>query len=43
MASSDVMQWHTRVPSNTLDSGQFSTSSYAEGVFGNSRVGTSRN
>jgi hypothetical protein len=42
MASSDEMQWHTGVPSSTVDSGQFSTSSYAEGVFGDSRVGTSR-
>jgi hypothetical protein len=42
MASSDGMQWHTGVPSSTVDSGQFSTSSYVEGVFGDSRVGTSR-
>ena len=42
MASSDGMQWHTGVPNNTVDSGQFSMSSYAEGVFGDSRVGTSR-
>jgi hypothetical protein len=42
IASSDGMQWHTGVPSSTVDSGQFSTSSYAEGVFGDSRVGTSR-
>jgi hypothetical protein len=42
MASSDGMQWHTGVPNNTVDSGQFNTSSYAEGVFGDSRVGTSR-
>ena len=40
---SDGVQWHTGVPSSTVDSGQFSTSSYAEGVFGDSRVGTSRN
>jgi hypothetical protein len=36
------MQWHTGVPSSTVDSGQFSTSSYAEGVFGDSRVGITR-
>jgi hypothetical protein len=42
MASSDEMQWHTGVPSSTVDSGQFNTSSYAEGVLGDSRVGTSR-
>ena len=30
-------------PSITIDSGQLSTLSYAEGVFGDSRVGTSRN
>jgi hypothetical protein len=43
IAPSDGVQWHTGVPSSTVDSGQFSTSSYAEGVFGDSRVGTSRN
>jgi hypothetical protein len=42
LASSDGIQWHTRVPSNTVDSGQFSTSSYAEGVFGDSGASTSR-
>jgi hypothetical protein len=42
IAPSDGVQWHTGVPSNTVDSGQFSTSSYAESVFGDSRVGTSR-
>jgi hypothetical protein len=42
MAYSDGMQWHPRVPNNTGDSGQFSTSSYAEGVLGDSRVGTNR-
>jgi hypothetical protein len=42
MASSDGMQWHPGVPSSTGDSGQFSTSSYAEGVLGDSGVGTSR-
>jgi hypothetical protein len=41
-AFSDEMQWHTAVPSSTIDSGQFYTSSYVEGVFGDSRVGTSR-
>ena len=43
IAPSDGVQWHTGVPSSMIDSGQFSTSSYAEGVFGDSRVGTSRN
>jgi hypothetical protein len=42
IAPSDGMQWHTRVPNNMVDSGHFSMSSYAEGVFGDSRVGTSR-
>jgi hypothetical protein len=42
MASSDEMQWHTRVPNSMVDSGQFSTSSYVEGVLGDSRVGTRR-
>jgi hypothetical protein len=42
IAPSDGVQWHTGVPNNTVDSGQFSTSSYAESVFGDSRVGTSR-
>jgi hypothetical protein len=42
MASSDEMQWHTRVPSSMVHSGQFNTSSYVEGVVGDSRVGTSR-
>jgi hypothetical protein len=42
MASSDGMQWHIGVPSGTVDSGQFITSSHVEGVFGDSRVGTSR-
>ena len=42
IASSDGMQWHTGVPSNTIGNGQFNTLSYAEGVFGNSRVDTSR-
>jgi hypothetical protein len=36
------MQWQTGVPNNTVDSGQFNTLSYAEGVFGDSRVDTSR-
>jgi hypothetical protein len=35
---SDGVQWHTGVPSSTIDSGQFSTSSYADSVFGDSRV-----
>jgi hypothetical protein len=42
IASSGGVQWHTGVPSNIVDSGQFSTSSYVGGVFGDSRVGTSR-
>jgi hypothetical protein len=42
IAPSDGVQWHTGVPSSIVDSGQFSTSSYAESVFGDSRVGTSR-
>jgi hypothetical protein len=42
LASSDGIQWHTRVPNNTIESGQFSTSSYAEGVFGDSGASTSR-
>jgi hypothetical protein len=29
-------------PATQVDSGQFNTSSYAEGIFGDSRVGTSR-
>jgi hypothetical protein len=33
IASSDV-QWHVGVPSSTIDSGQFSTSSYAEIFWG---------
>jgi hypothetical protein len=39
---SDGVQWHTRGPNNSIDSGQFNTLSYAEGVFGDSRVDTSR-
>ena len=42
MASSDGMQWHTGVPNNIVDIGQFSMSSYTEVVFGDSRIGTSR-
>jgi hypothetical protein len=42
IASSDGVQWHTRVPRNTVDSGQFNTLSYAESVFGDSRVDISR-
>jgi hypothetical protein len=41
IASSDGMQWHTGVPSSMVDSGQFNTLSYAESVFGGSRVDTS--
>jgi hypothetical protein len=42
LASSDGMQWHTGVPGSTVDSGQFDTLSYVEGVSGGSRVDTSR-
>jgi hypothetical protein len=42
ITSSDGVQWHTGVPNNTVDSGQFNMSSYADGVFGDSRVDTSR-
>jgi hypothetical protein len=42
IASSDGMQWHTGGLSSTTDSGQFSTLSYAESIFGDSRVDTSR-
>jgi hypothetical protein len=41
ITSSDGMQWHIGVPSSTVDSGQFNMSSYADGVFGDSRVDTS--
>jgi hypothetical protein len=34
IASSDGVQWHTGVPSSTVDSGQFNTLSYAESVLG---------
>jgi hypothetical protein len=42
LASSDGIPWHTRVPNSTVDSGKFSTSSYAKGVFGDSRASTRR-
>jgi hypothetical protein len=42
IAPSDGVRWHTGVPSSIVDSGQFNTSSYAESVFWDSRVGTSR-
>jgi hypothetical protein len=42
ITSSDGVQWHTGGPNNTVDSGQFNTLSYAESVFGDSRVDTSR-
>jgi hypothetical protein len=42
ISPSDGVRWHTRVLNDTVDSGQFSTSSHAEGVFGDSRVGTSK-
>jgi hypothetical protein len=38
IAPSYGVQWHTGVSNNTIDSGQFNTSSYAESVFGGSRV-----
>jgi hypothetical protein len=41
ITSSDGVQWHTGVPSSIVDYGKFITLSYAEGVFGNSRVDTS--
>ena len=42
IAPSDWVQWHTGVPNNTVDSGQFNTSSYAEDVFWDYGAGTSR-
>jgi hypothetical protein len=42
IAPSGGVQWHIGVPNNTVDSGQFSTLSYAKGVFGDSIVDTSR-
>jgi hypothetical protein len=42
IAPSDGVQWHTGVPSSTVDSEQFGTSSYVESVFGDSRVGSNR-
>jgi hypothetical protein len=42
IASSDGVQWHTGVHSSTAGSGQFNTLSYAKGVFGDSKVNTSR-
>jgi hypothetical protein len=42
ITSNDGVQWHTGAPNNTVDSGQFNTSSYADGVFGDSRVDTRR-
>jgi hypothetical protein len=42
IAPSDGVQWHTGVPSNIVDSGQFRTFSYAESVFGDSKVDISR-
>ena len=41
IASSDGMQWHTGVPSSIAGGGQFNMSSYADDVFGDSRVDTS--
>jgi hypothetical protein len=38
----DGVQWQTGGPNNTIDNGQFNTLSYAESVFGDSRVDTSR-
>jgi hypothetical protein len=42
IASSDGMKWHTGVPINIVDNGQFIMLSYAEGVFGDSRIDTSK-
>jgi len=42
ITSSDGMQWHTGVPSSIVGNGQFNMSSYVDGVFGDSRVDTSR-
>jgi hypothetical protein len=42
IASSDGVEWHTGGPSSTTDNGQFNTLSYAEVVFGHSRVDTSK-
>jgi hypothetical protein len=42
IASSDGVQWHIGGPNSTVDSGQFSTLSYVESAFGDSRVDTSR-
>jgi hypothetical protein len=42
IAPSDGVQWHTGGPNSTVDSGQFNMLSYAESVFGDSRVDTSR-
>jgi hypothetical protein len=42
IAPGEGVQWHTGVPNNTVDRGQSSTLSYAESVFGDSRVDISR-
>jgi hypothetical protein len=42
IAPSDGVQWHTGVLNGIVDSGQFSTSSHAEGFLVDSRVGTRR-
>jgi hypothetical protein len=42
IAPTDGVQWQTGGPNNTVDSGQFNMLSYAESVFGDSRVDTSR-
>jgi hypothetical protein len=42
LAVEDDVQLRMDRPSSTVDSGQLSTLSYTEGVFGDSRVGTSR-
>ena len=42
LAVENDVQLHMERPSSTVDSGQLSTSSYAEDVFGNSGAGTSR-
>jgi hypothetical protein len=41
IASSDGMQWYTKVPSSTIDNGHFNTLSCVESVFGGYRVDTS--
>jgi hypothetical protein len=42
ITSIDGVQWHRGGPNNMIDSGHFSTLSYAESDFGDSIVDTSR-